>query len=214
MKRTIRRSLLPLLAVATGIASAQPAPGQPGPGMMGGWGPGYHMGPGMTGGWGPGQGMGPGMMGGWGPGQGMGPGMMGGWGSGYHMGPGMMGGWGMGGPGMMGFGAGRALWMLDLDEKQRAELVKIQDETRKRHWELAGKMHDEMAKMRDAMNTGGKRDREAALAAFDRISALRKQRLEIALDTADRVDQVITPEQREKLRRWGPWQAPEGSGRN
>jgi len=202
MSRTIRMSLLPLLAAATGIAVAQPAPGQPGPGMMGGWGEGYHMGPGMMDGWAPGQRMGPGMMGGWSQRHGMGPGMMGGWGHGYGM-----------GPDMMGFGAGRALWMLDLDEKQRGELLKIQDEARKRHWEIAGKMHDEMARMRDAMRTEGKRDRDAALAAFDRMSALRKQRLEIALDTADRMDQILTPEQREKLRRWGPWQTPGGPGR-
>jgi Spy/CpxP family protein refolding chaperone len=42
-----------------------------GPGMMGGYGPGYGMGPGMMGGYGPG-GMGPGMMGGFGPGLGYG----------------------------------------------------------------------------------------------------------------------------------------------
>lgn len=45
-----------------------------GPGMMGGYGPGYGMGSGMMGGYGPGSGMGPGMMGG-----GQGYGMRRGW---------------------------------------------------------------------------------------------------------------------------------------
>lgn len=175
MKRMILASAL---ALAAGLAAAQPSPDAPGPG-------------------------------GWGPGWGMGPGMMGGYGPGY--GPGHGPGWGMG-QGMMGFGAGRAMWLPDLTEKQRGELAKIQDETRRKQWEIAGKMHDEMAAVRDATAAPGKRDRAAALAAFDRMTALRRQRLEIALDTADRVDQVLTPEQREKLRNRGPWWGPDGGG--
>jgi hypothetical protein len=89
------------VAIAAGLSSAAIA--QPyGPGMMGGYGPGYGM---MGGGYGPGYGM----MGGYSPGWhgGYGPGMMGGYGGGY--GPGwMMQGYGGGyGPGMMyGYGVG------------------------------------------------------------------------------------------------------------
>lgn len=78
------------------LAFAGPVKAQPyGPGMMGGYGPGYGM---MGGGYGPGYG--PGMMGSYGPGWmmggGYGPGWMmgGGYGPGY--GPGMMGGYGPG----------------------------------------------------------------------------------------------------------------------
>lgn len=88
-----------LALIAAGSVHAQPYYG---PGMMGGYGPGYGM---MGGGYGPGYMMG----GGYGPGYGMGPGMMGGYGPGYGMGPGMMGGYGYGrgyGPGMMGPGYG------------------------------------------------------------------------------------------------------------
>lgn len=88
-----------VIAVAgvTGRASAQ----YYGPGMMGGYGPGY----GMMGGYGccGGSGQGYGMMGGYGPG------MMRGYGPGYGMmggnGPGMMGGYGAG-PMMGGYGPG------------------------------------------------------------------------------------------------------------
>ncbi len=72
-----------LVLIAAGSAQAQPYYG---PGMMGGYGPGY----GMMGGYGPGWGMGPGMGygGGYGPmmqGYGYGPGMMGpGYGGGYY----------------------------------------------------------------------------------------------------------------------------------
>ena len=92
-----------LALVAAGSVQAQPYYG---PGMMGGYGPGYGMmGGGYGPGYGPGYGMGPGMMGGYGPGYGMmGPGMMGyrgGYGPGAMMGPG----YGYG-PGMMGPGYG------------------------------------------------------------------------------------------------------------
>lgn len=76
-----------LLVAGLGLAVAGSVQAQPyyGPGMMGGYGPGWGMGPGMMRGYGPGYMMGPGMMGygGYGPGAMMGPG--------YGYGPGMMG---------------------------------------------------------------------------------------------------------------------------
>lgn len=172
------------LAIAAGAAQAQPGPGP-------GYGPGYGMGPGMMGGYGPGYGMGPGMMGGYGPGYGMGRGMMGGYGPGYGMGPGMMGGYGM-----------HALWALDLNDAQRTQVAKIQDELRKKNWELAGKTQDEMAKLRDAYSAG-KRDRAAIIGVYKRIDELRLARIENALDAYDRIDAILTPQQREQLKRYG-----------
>jgi hypothetical protein len=110
--RSLRYGLFAATLAVTVAGLAGPIQAQPygyGPGMMGGYGPGYGM---MGGGYGPGwmmgRGYGPGMMGGYGPGYGMmgpgyGPGMMGGYGPGYMMrgygggyGPGMMGGYGPG----------------------------------------------------------------------------------------------------------------------
>lgn len=183
-------------------ATTPPAGYRMGPGMMGGYGPGY--GPGYGQGYGPGPGYGPGY------GYRMGPGMMGGDGRGYGMGPGMMGGFGpgfgmMGGYGMMGAGLGPALWALDLDDAQRKQVLAIQEDLRKKQWELAGKSQEEMAKLRDAWWTSGKRDRAAILAGSRRLSELRQQGLEQSLDAADRLDKVLTEQQREQLRRWGPW---------
>ena len=171
--------------VALGQQPAPPAAGTPPPA-------GNRMGPGMMGGYGPGYGPGPG------PGYGyrMGPGMMGG----YGMGPGMMGGYGM-----MGAGVGRALWALDLDDAQRKQALAIQEDLRKKQWELAGKSQEEMAKLRGGWWTSGKRDRAAILASARRLSELRQQGLEQSLDAADRLDKILTEQQREQLGRWGPW---------
>ena len=140
-------------------------------------------------GWGMG-GYGPGARGGWGYG-GMGPGMMGGYGRGY----------GMGGPGMMG---GGAVLALDLTDAQRKQVLAIQDETRKKNWAAMGSMHDEMYKLRDALSTG-ERDRTKIAAANKRMSELRQQMLDNRLDAADRIEKVLTPQQRESLlKRWGP----------
>lgn len=195
MKRLLVGSIVPTLLLASGVALAQPAaaPAQPpawGPAMMGPGGP-MMGGPGAgpRGGYGPWQGMGGGMMGGCGYGPGMGFGGM--------MGPGMM------GPGMMGV-AGPALAALGLDEAQRNEVVKIGDELRKKRWAVAGQMQDEMAKIRDAA-WSGKRDRASILAAHKRMSELGQQQLESSLDAADRIDKVLTPEQRQQLGRIGPW---------
>ena len=210
MKRLLVGSIVPTLLLASGVALAQPAaaPAQPpawGPAMMGPGGP-MMGGPGASprGVYGPWQGMGGGTMGGcgYGPGMGfggmMGPGMMGG----GMMGGGMMGG-GMMGPGMMGV-AGPALAALGLDEAQRNEVVKIGDELRKKRWAVAGQMQDEMARIRDAA-WSGKRDRASILAAHKRMSELGQQQLESSLDAAERIDKVLTPEQRQQLGRSGPW---------
>lgn len=188
------------LALAAGVALAQqPAKPGPGPGPGSGMGPGMMGGPspGGPGGYGPGYGMGPGMMGGYGPGG------QGGYGPGYGMGPGMMGG------GMMGPGMGRALWSLDLNDNQRKEVLKVQDELRKKNWEVVGKMQDEMAKLRDAYWGSDKLNRTAISGAYKRLGELRQQRIENSLDAAERIEKVLSAEQREQIRRWGPWWSDE-----
>ncbi len=203
MRFGVPRSTFLALALVAGAALAQqssqpsqPAPGTPPPA-------GYRMGPGMMGygpGYGPGGGygyrMGPGMMGGYGPGYGMGPGMMGGYGRGYGMGLGMM---------------GDPLGALDLTDAQRAQINKIQDETRRKNWDVLGKMQDERAKLRDAY-ASGTADRAAILDAYKRIGDLRLQRIENGLDARERIEGVLTKEQREQLRRWGPWWMGDDAG--
>ncbi len=180
------------LAALTPLAGAQPQTpprdGPPpgwGPGMMGGYGPGYGSGygPGMMGGYGRG-----GMMGGYGPGgygQGYGPGMMGG---------GMMGGYGRGG--MMGLGP---LYGLDLNEQQLAKLNQIQDETRRKNWSVMGRLQDERAQMRDLF-LADKRDPAAIGKQAMKIADLRRQLLEAQVDAHNRVEALLSKEQKDQLR--------------
>ncbi len=174
-----------------------------------------------------GPGMGPGMMGrGWGPGPsgecpgfgmmgGPGMGMMGG-GMGGMMGPGM-GGMGMMGGGMMGPGMGMGmhpLEMLDLTDDQRAKLVKIQDETRKRHWDLMGKLFDEQARLRDVYATE-RPDPKQVGQVYGNIAKLQQQMAEIATDAHNRMFDLLTKEQRDQLQQWrrGGMMGPGSMGR-
>ena len=161
-----------------GIAVAQTYQGSMGPGMMGG---GY--GPGMMMGGGQGQGM----MGGYGQGQ-MGPGMMGG---GY--------GHGMMGQGMMGQG----LPGISLDDKQRKQHNAIQDDLRRKRWELMGRTMDEQAKLRD-LYEADKRDPAAIGAAYQRVFDLQRQMIEATVAAHNKVEDLLTPEQRKTAREyWG-----------
>jgi Spy/CpxP family protein refolding chaperone len=100
---------------------------------------------------------------------------------------------------------GGALAILDLTEAQRKQVLTIQDETRKKNWATMGVMHDEMSKLRDALWSGEQRDRAAITAANKRMFELRQQMLDNRLDAAERIEKVLTPQQRETLKkRWGP----------
>lgn len=173
---------------------AQAQPPGPGTGMMG---PGGGM---MGGGMGMGQGAGGGMCGG----GGMGGGMMGG------MGGGMMGGGGMG-SGMMGMGGMTGsgmgmLGMLDLTDEQRAKINKIHDEHRRKDWDLLGKMQDEQAKLRDLFDADTP-DPKKIGAVYGALGRLQQQMVESGVEAWNRVQEVLTKEQRDEfkqMRRGGP----------
>lgn len=178
--------LLTTAALLAAPAHAQPArpdntPGY-GPGMMGGYGPG------MMGSYGRGGMMGGGYGGG--PGQGYGPGMMGG---GGMMG-GMMGPYGR--EGMMGLGP---LQALDLDEQQIGKINQIRDELRRKSWNAMGKLQDEQAQMRDLF-LAEKRDPAAIGKQSMKIAELRRQLLEAQIDAHNRIEALLSKEQKAQLR--------------
>jgi Spy/CpxP family protein refolding chaperone len=139
------------------------------------------------GGYGPGYGMSPGMMGnfGQGYGYGMGPDMMGGFGPGYGMGPGTMGGYGTGAD-------------LNLTAEQRIKITKIQDDVRRKHWELMGKMQDEQSLMNEQYYSD-QRDDAALSKSFRKMSDLRHQMFDLSLSALRQIDAVLTTEQRDKM---------------
>jgi len=136
---------------------------------------------------------------------GMGPGAMG-RGGGYGMGAGMMGGYGQGGygmgPGMMGGGyAAEALLGLDLSAEQRKQIAQIQEESAKSRWQLMGAMHSQESHMH-GMFGPGPLDEEAARKAFESMASTQKAMFELSLGARKRIDAILTPGQREQLRRY------------
>ncbi|MFQ6021968.1 MAG: Spy/CpxP family protein refolding chaperone [Acidiferrobacterales bacterium] len=155
-------------------------------------------------------------------------------GSGFGMGSGM-GSMGMGGPGMMGFGHRHhqhhmpmmggigmmgmgpgmmgmgPLWMLDLSDDQRTKLHKIQDELRKTHWNTMGKIMDESSKLSELF-AADKPDAKKIGAVYGNIFDLRRQMIEVSIDVHNRMDAVLTKEQREQLEQMWRGRGPRYGG--
>jgi Spy/CpxP family protein refolding chaperone len=136
---------------------------------------------------------------------GMGRGMMNGYGPGdsYGMGPGLMaglGGYGMG-PGMMGSFGGEAYVGLDLSLMQRDKIAEIEQATAKAQWQLMGTMHEQGYRMYG--NAGpGAFDEAAARKSFEAMTETRKAMFEVQIEARKKIDAVLTPEQREQVRRY------------
>lgn len=150
-----------------------------------------------------GYGVGPGMMGGWCPGCMMGPGMMGG----RSMAPGMMlGDWDDWGDRYMGRAMmeGYSYWpALNLTEQQQAKIAQIQEDFRKRKWDLAAKMDAEQAKLNEIYYSG-KRDPVVIDNQYKKIFDLRRQMVQESVEAQNRIDAVLTEEQKERSRGYGP----------
>jgi Spy/CpxP family protein refolding chaperone len=183
MKVTIRKAALIASALAIGTTAAVVL-AQGGPG----YGPGYGGGPGY----------GPGMMGG-------GPG----YGSGY--GPGMMGGGGPGyGPGRGGYGPGASpLEALNLTDEQREKILAIQEENRQKNWGAMGQMRSEMFALR-RMYGADTVDPNAVAEQQKKVDELRRQMLRSRIESHNRVEAVLTPEQRKQFRQYWPWWLQDG----
>jgi Spy/CpxP family protein refolding chaperone len=134
-----------------------------------------------------------------GPDYGMGPGMMGGYGAGYGMGPGMMGSRGYGtDSGVMGGYLSRS--DLNLTTEQRSKIAKIQNDLRRKRWELMGKLQDEQSQMSEQYYSD-QHDDVALSKSYRNMSELRHQIFDLSLSARKQIDAVLTPEQRDKLKR-------------
>lgn len=119
-------------------------------------------------------------------GYGMGPGMMYPYSPGNDVGPGEMYGHG---PRNVGGAA------LDLSDEQRIKIDKIQEELRRKQWDLIGKIHDEFASWADAP------DDATADKIDDQIDQLRQQMMSNATTARKQLGAVLSEEQRRQLRR-------------
>lgn len=131
---------------------------------------------------------------------GMGPGMMGGYGPGYGMGPGMTGGPGFG----MGPGIFASLGALNLSESQLEQVDKIHDKLREKQRRLMSQMWQEQARL-DELYDADRRDPAAIGKAHERISRLQREALEARIEAENKVMDLLTKEQKDKLRRGRGW---------
>jgi Spy/CpxP family protein refolding chaperone len=133
-----------------------------------------------------------GMMGGHGPGMmGGGPGMMGGYGAGMmgEHGSGMM----MGSPRM------GLVMSLDLNDDQRSKINKLSDELKHDNWATKGLIMDESAKLRD-LYAADKRDPAAIGKEYQKIFDLQRRMIEATITTQNRIEELLTPDQRAQLK--------------
>jgi Spy/CpxP family protein refolding chaperone len=114
----------------------------------------------------------------------MGPGMGGGYG--------MMGGWAFGSP----WGPAPELGLSDAQRKQIDTLVAASRDTARGDWQSMNEVHQKMA----AAMGGARVDRAAATAAYRQMSDVMARQFERSLALREKIDAVLSDEQRAKLR--------------
>lgn len=119
--------------------------------------------------------------------------MMGGTGV-MGMGPGMT-----GAPGMMGGMGIGPIWMLDLSDEQRTKIHTIQHELHKAHWNIMGNIMDEQSELHQLF-AGEERDAKAIGAVYGKIFDYKQQMIEGKIEAMNRMQAVLTEEQREHLK--------------
>ena len=112
-------------------------------------------------------------------------GMMGGYGPGYGM-----------GPGMMGWGNYRD---LNLSDDQRSRITQIRKEMRAKQWPLMGEMMDAQDRLQDLYDAD-KLDSAAIDNQYMVVEDLRRRMVDNMVDAHNRINSILTKEQREKFR--------------
>jgi len=101
------------------------------------------------------------------------------------------------GPGMMGSYLG-----LELSPEQRTKISQIQDELRKKHWALMGTMRDQQYRLQEHYYAPN-RDPAAIGAEERKLAELHGQMTQSHVEAQNRVEAVLTNEQKERLRNSG-----------
>jgi len=91
---------------------------------------------------------------------------------------------------------------IDLTDEQRGKISEIRQDLMRKHWDLMGKMHEQHYRMQELYGSG-KTDESAERTAYEAMSAAHKQMFDSMLEARKRMDAVLTPEQRQQLRRSG-----------
>lgn len=115
----------------------------------------------------------------------------------------MMGGMGKGGMFGVPLGVTGPLAHLNLSADQKTKILKAQDDLRRKHYEIKGKIMDEQIKLRD-LHFADKRDRNAIVAEYRKLGELRGQMVEASLDAQDKIEAALTKEQKDMLKSHHP----------
>lgn len=120
------------------------------------------------------------------------------------------------GPGMMaqhhgmmassghhGMGMRHGYQALGLSEQQRAEISRIREESRKSTWDLRGKLIEERVRMQN-LHAVEKRDAAEIGRQVMKMAEIRRQLIEASVEAGNRIDALLTKEQKERLRNLGP----------
>jgi Spy/CpxP family protein refolding chaperone len=108
-------------------------------------------------------------------------------------------GWGRGGAGLAG---------LNLTDEQREKIAKIQEENISKNWSTMGQIRSEAFKLHQ-LYYSDKVDPNAVAEQQRKVDELRRQMLKTRVEARNQVAGVLTPEQRQQFRSFGPWWAPE-----
>lgn len=110
------------------------------------------------------------------------------------------------GHGMMGEGAEmmmepdmHLLGALTLSKEQQTKINKLSDELKHDNWATLGLINDETARLRD-LYEADKRDPVAIGKEYQKVFDLKRQMIETYLDTQNRIEEILTPEQLAKLK--------------
>lgn len=105
----------------------------------------------------------------------------------------------MGGLHMMTWSA--AARILDLNDQQRNQIARIQDEVREKQWVLLGKLRDERFQLERILRSAGA---EAVVVGeqYAKVADLQRQLLELSVGSRNSVDALLNQEQRVQLRNW------------
>jgi Spy/CpxP family protein refolding chaperone len=91
------------------------------------------------------------------------------------------------------------LGALALSNEQLSKISKLADDLKHNNWATQGLINDETAKLRD-LYEADKRDPASIGKEYQRIFDLKRQMIETYLDTQNRIEENLTPEQLTKLK--------------
>lgn len=88
---------------------------------------------------------------------------------------------------------------LDLNDEQRSKINKLSDELRRSNWAAMGQVMDGSAKLRDLYGAE-KRDPSSIGKVYQNIFDSKRRMIEAMIDNQNRVEELLTPEQRAQLK--------------